>query len=730
MRVGITNTLKNALGFGNKPNPQEKVEDVAFSVVTLHKSKATTELIAAHQSVVRYYDQRMAKMAQYHDFMHPDKHWSDDEMEILRAKRKAAIAFSLMQSSMRTYVGAMAQNKYSVTPAPVDPSDQSYATVYKALYHQTAHNASVKTKDLGLLQESWITGSAWQESFTSVGQNGKPCVFVNNLNSFCMYPDPNRRDLVTNSDCKFIDRVGFYTLEDIISCYPDKEEEIRESLTNPQSISYTNDSGSADRSHERLNTKNGRFKIIERQYKVVKIAYYTLDEQGNRQDLGFDIPLEKKQEIRASGTPLLSDSIEYLYHAVCCPLMNTYIFNGEHKYQPREPLSGKIMFTWLELIDEAIGGVPSGHVEHMIGPNKVVDALMVNTLSQAKNASGQSRIGNPDAFEEHVMDDVAKNASDSDRFFWKKRGFGDQNPISLIPQGTLTADTDKGINFAMGNLQDNSSTPPSMKGFAEGNVPAALNQQRIQQSYIQSQVQVENYMSFMRQRGRLWIYFWNTEYTEEMVIRSLEPSMDGQGGENEIAINKLVQDKWGNPQRENLLSEAAAHDIVFEDSFESPTARAQSLKMLNELMATNAVANDPTITAMLSAGVMRLSDLPANIKDKAIAYLDGKVQQAQQPQEPPVEKPKISVSLKGEMHDPATLSLLVALGNITQEQADQMLSNPVSQTKQKGDEAAAHGKVLENFQKVHDTQYDERQQDFDDRELSMQQQNARELTPA
>ncbi len=684
--------------FSKAKPPEKKQEDTrVYSVLNLHKSTSTGDLVAAHNAVQLYYQTWMTRREYYHDFMHPDGHWTPEEKIVLAKKKKAAIAFSKMISSWRTYIGAIIQNKYDIKPAPVEPTDQDLSDVYSALYHHTAFTNQVRTRDIDMISESWIGGSSWQESFVQQYPGRAPNIVVRNQNNFAIYPDPNRRDLVTNTDCKFIDRVGWYSMDDLISAYPEKEDAIREALTAATSISYQPDKPYADRQHEYFDQKNGRYKVVERFYKVYKRQFYGIDTKGVRQDLGYDLPKDKQAEYKQTNpnNQLFNEPEEFLYLAVCCTSVGEYLFNDEYHIQPKDPVTNKIMFTLYELIDEDIGAVPSGHAEHMIGPNKVIDALVVNQLAQAKNASGVSRIITRDKFDEATAIDIGKHISEGDRTFLTAKGQVAEGSITVVPQGTLTVDTDKGIAFANENIQDNSSTPPALQGVNEGSgVSGVLNDQRIQQATVQSQVQVQNYLNFLTQRAKLWMFIWNECYTAEQVIRNLEKK--NPEDPDHITINQLVMNEWGGAERLNSLQDADAYDIVFEDSWQSPTNKAKAIKQLTESLNSQSVANDPVLSSMFSKELFRLYDMPQDIKTLVTKYLDGRIQQAQQPQEPPQDKPKISLSLKGDLHDPETLQFMEAIGSLPPGFGAEMATSASSRVKQIGDVGKVRSQHLEN----------------------------------
>lgn len=705
--MAFFDALKKGVGavLGQK-QPQETKQDKGtfYSVLNLHLSDSTGDLLDAHRQVQNYYMPWNTLREYYHDFQHPESHWTDDERAILAKKHKAAIAFSKMKSAERTYLGSIIQNKYDIKPSPVNPDDQSFADVYTALYNSTAFQNQTRIRDIDVLRESWIGGNAWQESYVEQYPGKTPVIIVKNQNNFAIYPDPNRRDLVTNYDCRFIDRVGWYLPDDLCAAYPEKAEEIQASLQSQNQITYLLDKPYADRQHEFFETKNGRYKVVERFYKVYKRQYFSVDNKGNRQDLGYDLTQDEQADFKLKDPTITIYNCpeEFLFLAVACTSMGGYLYNGPYHQQPKDPVTGKIMFTLLELIDEDVGGVPSGHVEHMVGPNKVIDSMMVNLLAQAKNASGVARVGNPDAFDEAAQIDISKNISDGDRVFWKKRGAAVEGTgLDLVPQGTMTADTQTGVNFAAANLDDVSSTPPSMKGFSEGNVPGVLNEQRIQQAFTQSQVQVTNYMNFLTQRAKLWMYYWNSCFTAQQTIANIDKL--NPTDPDTITINKLVIDQWGQPKRINNLQDADAHQIVFEDSWQSPTNKDKIRKQVTEFAQTAGVANDPILTMMLASYFLQSSDVPSSLKTSATSYLDNKVKQAQNPPPPPPppKQPpdpiRVSLALQGaDLHDPEVLAMLEYSNAIPAGAAQQMSTGPGAQIKQSGDIADVQKKHLNN----------------------------------
>lgn len=586
------------------------------SVLEMHRSEDATALIRSNEEVMEYYGEKMDLRERCHQFLRGN-HWTDEERERADAKGKALVEFNALKTSERTFVGNIIQQRYDIKPAPREPTDQDKSDIYSTLYHWTADITDCRYKDPGLVRDAWAGGNSWQESYVEITPGRKPRIIVENQNNFAIYPDPNRRDLVNNSDCQFIDRISWLTRSDIADAVPEMEEEILQGLPDKGSYTYDKDDAVfADRGHEWKNYRNGKYKVIERFYKVKKKLWFGVSrDNGERIDIGYDVPQKEREQFKEDfpAYELNLEREEHLFLAMVCPALGPiYLYNGPYHCQPRDPVTTRIMFPFVELVDEDLDGDTSGHVEHQIGSIKVVNSLMVNTLYQAKNAAGQSHVVDAGYFDENDLIDVMENHQDGARTFKKKAGAGPGSGLTLIEQGKTASDKDGALEFAYNFTQEVSSTPPSMKGLSEGNVPGILNEQRIQQSFIQSQGFTNNYMGFLTRRAKLWKYYWKEFFDAEEVIRVLEKK--DEADPDWIAINKVVVDEFGNAEKHNSLDDADAYDITFEDSWRSPTVRDKVRQQIIQLQQNSAVQQDPTLNAFLTYYFLQLSDAPQEMK--------------------------------------------------------------------------------------------------------------------
>lgn len=610
--MNFLNGVKSLFGAQPQAAPGPS-KTVSYSVANLDKSSEGSDLIQAHNSVLEWYDDRMAKREKYYNALHPDTRWDADDREAAKQKKKALVSLGKMKPAERTFIGSLIQQRYDVTPAPREPQDQDISDVLSQLYHWTADTTQIRMHDPNLIREAWAGGNAWQESWVEIVPGKKPTIRLQNQNNFAIYPDPNRRDLVTNRDCRFIDRESWLSLGDLCDKFPEHEEALTSALYERKATYYEPGKVFVDRQHEWMNERNGMFRVIERFYKVKRKLWYGVS-GGDRIDIGYDVPKEGREAFKAENPDhgLHTQSEEFLYLAIVCPAFGVeYLYNGPYHCQPRDPVTGEIMFPLYELIDEELAGDPSGHVEHLIDPMKIIDSMMVNKLAAAKNAAGQSHVVDRGHFEEDVLTDITETLSDGSRTYVKKenkQGTG----IELIQQGSSSRDGDGAISIASNAFDEASSTPPSLQGFSEGSgTPASLNEQRIQQASVQSQVQVTNYIRFLTTRAKLWQYYWGEYFDFEMVIRVVHSDKESP---EFMTINKIIMDNFGGVKKENNLANASAYDIAFEDSWKSPTQRDKIMKGLERLMNTGAVQGDPVLNTFLTFYYLTLTDAPSDLK--------------------------------------------------------------------------------------------------------------------
>jgi len=526
----------------------------------LHVEDNAEEMIRSHEAAEQYWHTRNDLREKTHDYT-KGKTWSNEELRLLKNKKKAPISFNKIITSVRTIVGTFINNKYDIKFAPFEPRDQDISDILKELYAYQYHAMNLKYKDPDVIQEAIIGGDCWQECYMDILPGQKPRMVIKNQNPFAIYPDPNSMDLVERTDCEFIDRVGWFTLAKLQDMFPDQAIEIYDSLYYAEDRtdgSYENVKRSSDRTHESQTELNGKFKVIERFYRVRKRLYFGVDQTGERFDIGLesteDIEI-KKDEFKnlADGNEVFDEPFEMLWYAVACPQYRhqNFLYNGLYHNQPRDPVTKRIMFPLYQLVCESVGSEINGFVEYMMDPNKYINAMVGNQLHAAKHSASTSLLINVDKFEEKELRDIEKHHADGDRTFRTKTGESIDGAVDLLPVGNTNQDTNNVLSYASDMVEQ--FVPPSFRGAEAGSgVSGKLNAQQIAQAQIQIVPVINNFKHFSTKRAKLMQYYNMTYMTEEEKIR-----ITGEKHETDpdhITLNEMYLDEGGQLAKWNDLN--------------------------------------------------------------------------------------------------------------------------------------------------------------------------------
>ena len=587
-----------------------------YSVANLHKQKNAEDFLRSHDSVKTWYTGRHDNRELYHNFL-KGKQWTDDELTLLERKKKAPVVFNKLKPSERTWLGSILRAKYDMAPAPREPGDQDVSDILKARYLFHSYHSKIVFKDPQIFREAWVGGSAFQESYMDVRPGKKPRLVVHNQNPFAIYWDPDSLDLLDRSDAQFVDRASWLTEEQLVEAFPDMEGEIRAALDarrSEEGSTFTDDDASR-RLHESQDVKNGKYKVVERFYKAKKKNYHGFNPMTeDRKDIGVDPDFDTRTKFKTENPEhvMAYDEEDFLYIAIACGPVSTseFLFNGEYHCQPRDP-DGLVLWPIIELVYEELDGEASGNVEHQMGMNRVINSMFTNKLHNAKNAVNTSKILNGNAFDETEQDHFAESHTDGDQVFVTKDGFDPARAAAALPHDVRDPHTDGAMEIANKFQEELSSTPPALRGQSEGSASGVLNGQRIEQAEVQKVPVVLNIRNFLRKRAELWAAYDRIYATEEETFRVIEKKNPEDS--DFVTMNQTVVDQYGNVSKVNDIS-TAAYDIVFEDSFQSPTNRQKLLEQITQFNSLPGVQMDPALTWILAKWFFRISDAPSDLK--------------------------------------------------------------------------------------------------------------------
>lgn len=681
--------------------------------VSLERSQEASDLYKSHKEVVAYWTPIHDNMESC--FRHlRGKQWTDDELKLFAKKNKTALVFNQLKPAERTILGLFIQNKYDVKFSPRESNSQDISDILQKLYAFTAYSQDWSFKDIELVRQAWACGVAYMEMYVQVVPGQKPRLCSQILNALSIFWDPESRHLITRDDAEFVDRDTWVAFPYLQENWPEQFQEESQLAGGQGQTAYQATNVFADRSAQYYDAKNNRYKLTERYYKVRKKVWFAMDPTWKRLDIQnpTNAVLAK---YRSEGYQVFSETQEFLNLAIICPAWNTsrYLYNGAYHCQPRDLVTGKIIWPFLELIAESLNGDPSGFVEHLIPANRLINSSVANIYHANKHAASTGLMRKKKLFggDEIAARKFDKNHVDPDLVHVVADNADLTADVGVIPSKTVSGDTNQTYEIGGNEFQRLSSTPPALQGVQEeAGTSGILNSQRIEQSFVQLQPLIANIKYFLRRRAELAYYYWREYWTFPMEFRIVGGQPQGQGaiqaqgqgqdqgqgagqppaapnarqgvvqrGQHQfVTLNQEVpvQDWQGRPtgalQKINDIT-VAEMDVDIEDSYQSPTYRNKVQQQLSDLM-TKAGNVDPVLMEALFGEYAKATDMSQETKDVVAQSIQQRQQAANQPPPPPPpERPKISVNLKGEdLTSPAALELLRATGALPPDVLDRL----------------------------------------------------------
>lgn len=672
--------------------------------VNLESSRDASDLYRSAKDVALYHADWHAAQEGYYDALF-GKQWTDDEEAFFKKKNKTPIVLNQLKPAERTILGLFIQNKYDVKFSPREGDDsQGLADILSKLYAYTAYSQDWAYKDISMVRQAWCGGVAYMEVYVDAQPGKEPKIHSQVLNPFSIFWDPESRQIITREDAEFYDRHTWVSFAYLQERWP--EFFVEEQAMAGASSGYQKSKEYVDRSAQYYDAKNNRYKIIERYYKTRKRIHYGMDPEWNRVELKDPSQIAKA---KSEGYQIFSEIQEFLNLAIACPAApsnpNDYLYNGPYHCQPRDLVSGKIIWPVVELVAEEINGKPMGFVQHLLQANRLINSSVSNIFHANKHASTTALLRKKKLFgaNERMAKDFDKHHTDADRVFEAADTADLSSDVAPIPKGIVSSDTKQSYDIGDAEFQRLSSTPPSIQGNAEsGPTSGVLNSQRIEQSFVQLQGFIANIKFFLRRRAELSYYYWREYYTypKEIKIIGQKAAKAGQPKPPQsFVLNQEVPatDWQGQPTGEvtriNDIN-AATFDVGIEDSYESPTYRAKRQQQLSDMIA-KAQGIDPELASILFGQFAKSTDMDQEAKD-AIDQISQQRQEAakQPPAPPPPKPPNISFAFKGEdMGNPAVLEIMRAnniipaqiIDSLEKMSAANKLGNPEGEQEEPGE---------------------------------------------
>jgi len=619
----------------------------------LRNSNDSEDLRTAAESSRQYWDSAFNEKSEDFQFVAGEQ-YTEAELRRYRKKHKVPITFNQLTTSRRTIMGHMITNRNQADFIPRGSEDSEQADLLSTLAHFEAYNQNDRFRDPEIIDEAWMGG--WSNTLIDVDvQPGrKPKLRTQKLGPFSVVWDPASKQIITRDDARFLDIIHGKSIDELMELFPEYKKVFKDAREHGLGdvSTYDQDRASDYYYNPFLTTDyyNGQVKVIERYYKVVRQEWYYHDALQKK-----DVIVKNIQKFKAKvpGVQLARRRREYLYLAIICPAITQYIntssgsnhkaktgylYNAEYHCRPhRDSDPDRIIWPVVEMVAEHVNGRIMSFVRPQKDPIRTFNALVTNILESAKHSAASSYVMDKSAF---VSEEEAKKAAmyrgDSNQTFQVNKGRVNDAMAPLMPGGT-NSDTSNGINLAKEFLMEVSSTPPATQGWGEGSgVSGTLNQQRIEQAFLQLQPLLLNFIAYQKRRLELRYYYWRTYYRDEKVIRLVDPFSGLPTGEPQV-LNEVSAQM--NPETQeidvSILRDPAVgeFDVAISESSQSPVRRYQTQEQIMHFLRESGIAqSDPEIARVLTMYWLDLSDADAKLKEQVKQSQDQQAEAAQNDQ--------------------------------------------------------------------------------------------------
>lgn len=596
------------------------------TVSSLSRSTDPTDLVAHHREVVSYHGPRKTLMARCYDAAR-GRIWTTSEHADATVRNKSLLGVNILKPKERTILGLFVQNRYDMRFVPRQPDEQGMAQVFEQLRIYDSYVQEDERLDIELLRRAWAGGTAYQECWMDTAPGRESRMRTANVSSFAVYWDPDSVDIGARTDARFVDIDSFMAPEDLVAAFPDKEGRI---LAAPSSesgssvSSYERTPGSsrvADRDHESRDSRNGKYRVVERYYRVNSKVARVYSDEGLRLEMPEGV--DPRGWASAHGAQLVEDQVEELWYAAACPalLRDEYLYNAPHSCQPRDADTGRILWPVLELAAESLEGDATGFVEQELDVVRAISASLTNMVTSSKHAASQAQLVDDTAFRDaKEAEKFKRHHSDADMSFSVKAGrVGDA--AAPVRHGSVSAEVAQSMEYSKKFSDEIGSTPPPLMGMNQKTVSGVLNAQFIEQAVLQLMPFIRNYKDYLKRRAMLRFAYWQQYYTYPMTFRVLDKEAQKSLGEY-LSVNEPQPeiDRWGNYTGNVVLGNGirreVPYDILVEEGTKTATYRMRVQQQLSEMMSSPVTQMDPVLAAFMLMEYMRLSDVSPELKER------------------------------------------------------------------------------------------------------------------
>ena len=550
------------------------------------------------------------------------KQWTDEEKQAFEESGRPSITINRIKPHINVLSGYQRLNRYDIDFLPRTNDDVDLCGVRKGVTKYVLDRCGYDSHESQVFLDAAIGGIGWFDvGYKQDQETGDGEAYVNREDPFGVYVDPEARkpDI---SDAKFICRAKWVDKDELVSVYPEHEDEINLQY---QVLDKDETPDMEDTEPLWYQKETQKVRLVECWYKVKQQKSFLLI-TGGQQIIEDDINDEQLMQLLLSGQ--VEGTRKALVERVRVAVFMDRILleDIESPYEHGEfPLVPMFVYNFGE------GDIPAGFVRDLKDPQREINKRRIQELHILNTSGSGGGFIEEDAMSDTQFADFEKHGNIPGYYakvrtggLAKIRERGVANPPAAIIEAENQA------------TQDITSISGINEALMGTDIPAASSGRAIELRQKQAITHIAPAFDNLRRAKKQIAYLlWGRRghkgiipqyYTEDKIYR-----VEGENGQKFIRVNQqVVQHDPVAGTVHKVLNDLSVgeFDIVVADTTASTTQRQAQMWGLVDAVQKLGVPGDLVFDIILD-----LSDLPnkQEIKQRWQQRQQGQ-QQAQQQQ--------------------------------------------------------------------------------------------------
>lgn len=440
-------------------------------------------------SVLDFYQFQIRDSKRHFDFVSGDQ-LSDDEKTAIEASegRKPEIVINILRNRIASLSGAQRLQRRELKCIPRKGSTPEDAQVMTKMGKYIGNINNLEESESDVFQNGIISELGGWLSF-SLGENDdlRPEIKIGSEIPETMFPDPSsrRNDL---SDAKFVYRIKWLRLPEIVALFPDMAKELGDSFNSLQARSKTFDRRDiVDLLDPRLfDESHGRLRIFEKWYIKSVNRFHSIDPDGKPVKLETQSKLQRfvREFIEQTGEQpeIFKRPMREMWVRTFIPtLLPKKILQDEpYDFQITDQF-GRPIYPFFPFWTWNINGLKNGAVADLIDPQRFLNKFQRWMIEEFTHSTSSGKWAEEGSLvdEEHWK----KEGNHPDFFGFVKQGAA---PPSSVPKGQPPTGAIQGAQIMLNLFNETAITAPSFLGKGEGSGQSGVRfEKQLQQASVQ-----------------------------------------------------------------------------------------------------------------------------------------------------------------------------------------------------------------------------------------------------